>query len=66
MSTAWVALGTEELDAFYRKLMDEGRVTIMQEIGDMEWGYRQFTVRDGDGNRVVFFKFLEGGNPGTE
>lgn len=65
-STAWVALGTEELDVFYRKLMDEKRVTIVEEIGTMEWGYRQFTVRDGDGNRVVFFKFLEGGNPGTE
>lgn len=41
-------------------------MVIIEKMEDKEWGYRQFTVRDGDGNRVVFFKFLEGGNPGTE
>ncbi|KAH7386455.1 hypothetical protein BKA64DRAFT_143923 [Cadophora sp. MPI-SDFR-AT-0126] len=65
-STAWVGLGTKELDAFYGKLVDDGRVVIAEKIEDKEWGYRQFTVCDLDGNRVTFFKFLEGGNPGTE
>ncbi|KAH6630669.1 Glyoxalase/Bleomycin resistance protein/Dihydroxybiphenyl dioxygenase [Chaetomium sp. MPI-SDFR-AT-0129] len=65
-SSAWVALGTEELDEFYRVLKEGGVAEIVEELGDKEWGYRQFGIRDGDGNRLTFFKFLEGGNPGVE
>lgn len=64
--SAWIALGTAELDTFYEKVKEEGRVTIVEKLEDKEWGYRQFAVKDDDGNVLTSFKFLEGGNPGTE
>ncbi|KAH6640421.1 Glyoxalase/Bleomycin resistance protein/Dihydroxybiphenyl dioxygenase [Chaetomium tenue] len=65
-SSAWIALGTTELDDFYRELKSHGNVEIIEEITDKEWGYRQFKIRDSDGNKLTFFKFLEGGNPGVD
>ncbi|EAQ85250.1 hypothetical protein CHGG_09264 [Chaetomium globosum CBS 148.51] len=65
-SSAWIALGTTELDDFYRELKSHGNVEIIEEIADKEWGYRQFKIRDTDGNRLTFFKFLAGGNPGVD
>jgi hypothetical protein len=29
------------------------------DVEDMEWGYRQFTMQDIDGNEIAFFSFLE-------
>jgi len=63
---AMIALGTTELDEYYDRLKSGGRVAITEPIEDTEWGYRQFTIKDNDGNRLTFFKFLEGGNPGEE
>ncbi|KAF3491477.1 glyoxalase family protein [Arthroderma uncinatum] len=65
-SSAMIALGTTELDEYYDILTKEGTVKITRPIEDQPWGYRQFTVEDPDGNKLTFFKFLEGGNPGTE
>jgi hypothetical protein len=39
----------------------DGEWGIFHEIEDKPWGYREFTVRDGDGNRLSFFCFLEDG-----
>ena len=64
--SVWVALGTLELDAFYEELASGGLVEFVEMIENKEWGYRQFTIRDPDGNRLTFFKFLEGGNPGND
>lgn len=64
-SEVMIALGTEQLDAMYLKLSRGGSVHIAESIADTPWGYRQFTILDNDGNRLTFFKFLEGGNPGT-
>jgi uncharacterized glyoxalase superfamily protein PhnB len=61
-----IALGTIQLDQYYQQLKSGGKVEMMADIEDTAWGYRQFTVKDNDGNRLTFFKFLEGGNPGTE
>lgn len=61
-----IALGTAELDEFYTYLQSRRKVEIVEPIKDEEWGYRQFTIKDNDGTRLTFFKFLEGGNPGTE
>ena len=61
-----IALGTTQLDEFYNLLRARKRVEISEPIADMEWGYRQFTIKDNDGNALTFFKFLEGGNPGDE
>jgi hypothetical protein len=45
---------------------DGGRVQIEEEIGDRPWVYRQFSVLNPDGNRITFFRFLEGGNPSDD
>ncbi|KAK2808915.1 hypothetical protein FQN50_004188 [Emmonsiellopsis sp. PD_5] len=63
-SSAMIALGTRQLDDYYTVLMEKGTVKITRPIADMEWGYRQFTLEDNDGNSLTFFRFLEGGNPG--
>ena len=63
-SAAMIALGTRELDEYYNALKAGGMVVIKDPIGDKEWGYRQFTIVDNDGNELTLFRFLEGGNPG--
>ena len=63
---AMVALGTNELDEYYELLKTEGAVKILAIPEDKPWGYRQFTIEDPDRNRLTFFKFLEGGNPGED
>lgn len=65
-SAAMIAMGTEQLDKYYKLLVDEAKVEISMPIEDQPWGYRQFEIKDIDGNRIQFFKFLEGGNPGTD
>lgn len=63
-STAMIALGTEAVDQYHDLLKKEGRVKIVDPIKDQPWGYRQFAIEDPDGNKLQFFRFLEGGNPG--
>lgn len=63
-ATAMIALGTEAVDEYHDLLKKEGRVNIVDAIKDQPWGYRQFTIEDPDGNKLQFFRFLEGGNPG--
>ncbi|KAF7617894.1 hypothetical protein AFLA_006804 [Aspergillus flavus NRRL3357] len=65
-SEAMIALGTQELDEYYRYLNGRDEVTITEDVEDTPWGFRQFTIEDHDGNKLTFFKFLEGGNPGEE
>ncbi|KAK2763771.1 hypothetical protein FQN54_009388 [Arachnomyces sp. PD_36] len=65
-SSTMIALGTDELDEFYGLLNERGVVRIVAQIKDEEWGYRQFAIEDNSGNKLTFFKFLEGGNPGVE
>ena len=64
LGSAMIALGTAQLDHYYDLLQDEGKVTILEPVEDKAWGFRQFTVEDPDCNKLVFFRFLEGGNPG--
>lgn len=61
-----IALGTEGLDDFHAAVVARGNIEVVEAIWDTPWGYRQFAIKDLDGNRLTFFKFLEGGNPGTE
>jgi uncharacterized glyoxalase superfamily protein PhnB len=65
-SHAYIALGTSELDDFHVYLKRTPGVEFDKEIEDTPWGFRQFTIKDIDGNLLTFFKFLEGGNPGEE
>lgn len=66
--TVMISLGTKALDEYYELLKKQegegegGKVDFAEDIEDKPWGYRQFTVRDPDGNRITFFKFLEGSN----
>jgi hypothetical protein len=66
VGAAYIAMGTTQLDEYYGKLKEGGKVKIVANLGDTAWGYREFAVEDCDGNRLTFFKFLEGGNPGSE
>lgn len=61
-----VAMGSTQLDEYYEALVDAGRVDVVEKIEDKPWGYRQFAIKDGDGNKLTFFRFLEGGNPGED
>lgn len=65
-SQAMIALGTSELDLFHAYLKRTPGIEFEEEIDDKPWGFRQFTIKDNDGNLLTFFKFLEGGNPGEE
>jgi catechol 2,3-dioxygenase-like lactoylglutathione lyase family enzyme len=72
-----IALKEGEVDVLYEKLKGlqeersksrgegegggEGEWGIVDEIGDRPWGYRDFSVRDEDGNQLSFFCFLENG-----
>jgi catechol 2,3-dioxygenase-like lactoylglutathione lyase family enzyme len=70
---AMIAMGAKQLDALYAKVRekqsyatDQGTqgefFKVVEDLQDMEWGFRQFCVQDPDGNRVTFFRFLEGTN----
>lgn len=65
-SHAMVALGTSQLDDFHAYLKNITGVEFDQEMEDKPWGFRQFSIKDNDGNLLTFFKYLEGGNPGDE
>lgn len=64
----WIAMGTSQLDEYYEELVKAGedKVSIVEKIEDKPWGYRQFSIKDNDGNKLTFFRFLEGGNPGND
>ncbi|KAM0329736.1 hypothetical protein ACHAPQ_006602 [Fusarium lateritium] len=64
--SAYIALGTEQLDMMYKVISVQRKDVIKHAIEDKPWGYRQFAIQDPDGNTLTFFKFLEGGNPGKE
>lgn len=61
-----IAMGTKELEELYEALVADGRARVTEAIEDTDWGWRRFTVADPDDNRLTFFKFLEGGNPGKD
>ncbi|KAK6343223.1 hypothetical protein TWF730_010823 [Orbilia blumenaviensis] len=76
-SSAMIALGAEQHEALYAGLLARARdagtgsglsaeptetFEIVQEIRDEEWGFRQFSIKDRDGNLITFFRFLEGSN----
>ncbi|KAM0746262.1 hypothetical protein T439DRAFT_275876, partial [Meredithblackwellia eburnea MCA 4105] len=63
---AMIAIRTvEALNELYERLkqpeLREVGLEVVEEIQDQPWGYRQFDVSDRDGNRIVWFAFLEDG-----
>ncbi|KAI9167881.1 hypothetical protein HJFPF1_04022 [Paramyrothecium foliicola] len=67
-SPGWVviAMGTTQVKELYEILRNDDRVQITEPIGNTDWGWERFTMRDLDENTLMFFRFLEGGNPGSE
>ncbi|KAF4171532.1 hypothetical protein CNMCM8694_002609 [Aspergillus lentulus] len=65
-SHAMIGLGTRELDDYYLYFKSQIRVEFSEDIEDKPWGFRQFTIKDSDGNSLTFFKFLGGRNPGNK
>ena len=79
---AMIALKEGDVDVLYEKLKglekerakgsgeegggEGGEWGIVDEIGDKPWGYREFSIRDGDGNRLSFFSFLEDREDGED
>ncbi|KAK6507373.1 hypothetical protein TWF481_005809 [Arthrobotrys musiformis] len=68
-SSAMIALGARQHEALYaglvaREQTQGGSETfrIVEGIQDKEWGFRQFSIKDRDGNQLTFFRFLEGSN----
>lgn len=57
---AMIAMTAEGLEDYYELLKKEGKVKFVEDIDNKEWGYRQFEIADEDGNRLQFFRFLEG------
>ena len=53
-----IALG-EAFEEYYALLKSGGKVELIREIADMPWGYKEFTVKDEDGNLLTFFRFLD-------
>ena len=57
--TIMVGLGKAELEQYYQALLKEKKVDIVHTIEDRPWGFRQFDVKDLDGNVLQFFAFIE-------
>jgi uncharacterized glyoxalase superfamily protein PhnB len=59
VGTVMVGLRKPALEQFYRVLVEEGRVEIVDPIGDRPWAFRQFDVKDLDGNVLQFWTFMD-------
>jgi hypothetical protein len=57
-AAAMIAMSLDGLKEYYETLKREGKVLWVEDIGDKDWGYRQFEIKDEDGNRLSFFAFL--------
>ena len=66
-STARIGLSAKGLDDLYEVVSGfskEGKVQVFKPVRDEPWGFREFGIQDPDGNELIFFRYLEGGNPG--
>jgi catechol 2,3-dioxygenase-like lactoylglutathione lyase family enzyme len=70
---AMIALGAEQLDELFVMLLEQGLYAVgrgrqdeffkvVENLKNMEWGFRQFAIEDPDGNKITFFRSLEGTN----
>ena len=47
----------DDVDALYRELGNRD-LRLLYEIGDRDWGCRDFTVEDPDGNEITFSQLI--------
>jgi hypothetical protein len=59
VGTVMVGLGKIALEQYYQILVEEKNVEIVDDIADRAWGFRQFNVKDLDGNIIQFWAFLD-------
>jgi uncharacterized glyoxalase superfamily protein PhnB len=57
--TVMVGLRKPALEQFYQLLVEEAKVEIIGPIEDKVWEFRQFDVKDLDGNVIQFFAFVD-------
>ena len=58
--------GLEHLHEMLRACSQKGEVEMEKTARDEPWGFREFAIKDLDGNILTFFRYLEGGNPGDD
>jgi catechol 2,3-dioxygenase-like lactoylglutathione lyase family enzyme len=62
-SNTMIRLGVRGIDGLYEQCEAEGIVHPNGPLKDQPWGFREFSVRDHDGNLVTFFEPPEGYDP---
>jgi catechol 2,3-dioxygenase-like lactoylglutathione lyase family enzyme len=62
-SNTMIRLGVRGIDALYEQCQAEGIVHPNGPLKEQPWGFREFSVRDHDGNLVTFFEPPEGYDP---
>jgi catechol 2,3-dioxygenase-like lactoylglutathione lyase family enzyme len=55
-SNTMIRLGVRGIDALYERCEERGIVHSNAPLGETPWGFREFSVRDRDGNLVTFFE----------
>ena len=51
---AWVAIETEDVDAWYSQVLEKG-LPIKEQLTDQAWGHRSFRLVDPDGIELFVF-----------
>jgi uncharacterized glyoxalase superfamily protein PhnB len=64
-SSAMIAMGAAELEQYYALIQANASIEITEPLEDKPWRYRQFSIKDIDGNALSFFRFLDGPREGA-
>jgi catechol 2,3-dioxygenase-like lactoylglutathione lyase family enzyme len=62
-SNTMIRLGVHGIDELYEHCLERDLVHPNAPLQDTPWGFREFSVRDRDGNLVTFFQTPDGHEP---
>jgi len=62
-SASTIRIGVAGIDELYEHCRAEGIVHPREPLKLMEWGFREFSIADGDGRLVTFFEPPDGYDP---
>jgi catechol 2,3-dioxygenase-like lactoylglutathione lyase family enzyme len=62
-SNTMIRLGVHGIDELYAHCLENGIVHPNAPLEETPWGFREFSVRDRDGNLVTFFQRPDGYDP---
>jgi catechol 2,3-dioxygenase-like lactoylglutathione lyase family enzyme len=65
-SNTMIRVGVRGIDSLYDDCQAQGIVHPNAPLQEQPWGFREFSVRDHDGNLVTFFEPPEGYDPHKE